>query len=216
MNEKKYSILIWSVIILGIVGIVFGIIAVVKNENLQTSGVLLDPVAADDYYKGPENAKITLVEYSDFQCPACATFASMLKKLQADFPNDLKIVYRHFPLPNHKWAMAAAEAAEAAEEQGKFWEMNYAIFDNQAMWSNSDDTVSEFLSLAQLFKLDIAQFKVDAGSDKVRQKIEKNLTSGQRNKINATPTFFLNGNQIKNPNNYEDFKKLIEREINKK
>lgn len=93
-------------------------------------------VKENDWVYGPENAVVTIVEYSDFQCPYCARFASVMAQLKADYPDDIRLVYRHFPLASiHDKALMATQAAEAAGLQGKFWQMHDFLFANSSIWS---------------------------------------------------------------------------------
>ena len=119
----------------------FGAMAVAsKNSKLPSPNAVakdsVEFVITDkDHIQGPANAKVTLVEYADFQCPACAAYHPLLKKLEADFPRDLRVVYRYFPLKQiHFQALNSAQVAEAAGLQGKFFEMHNELFDNQQKW----------------------------------------------------------------------------------
>lgn len=192
---------------------------IAKKEAFEsgTSEPVLLVLASDDWIKGSENAKTILVEYSDFQCPACAYFMPVLEKLAADFPNDLKIVYRHFPLPQHQNAKIAAYSAEAAGKQKRFFEMADKIFDSQKEWAeiSNEKAGNIFKQLAGELKLNIEQFEKDEINEEVKKSVEKDSRDGYALGINSTPTFFLNGKKIQNPRSYEEFKKIIENEINK-
>jgi len=211
----KYRFLIWSLIALGIFAVVLAIVGFVIRPAPASSGGLVVPVSDDDWYLGPKNAKVTLVEYSDFECPACKIYAPIITQLNKDFPNDLKIVYRHFPLPQHKNARVSAQAAEAAGKQGKFWEMEELIFEKQSEWASSNNSQENFISYAASLGLNIEKFKSDFNSDSVKVEIEKDFISGEESKITYTPTFFLNSKRINNPQGYEEFKSLIEARIGK-
>ncbi|MEK7566199.1 MAG: thioredoxin domain-containing protein [Patescibacteria group bacterium] len=215
----KYRFLIWSLIALGIFAVVLAIIGFVTRPAPASSGELAVPVSDDDWYLGPKNAKVTkvtLVEYSDFECPACKAYAPIITQLNKDFPNDLKIVYRHFPLPQHKNARVSAQAAEASGRQGKFWEMENLIFEKQSEWAGSSNAEENFVSYATSLGLNIEKFKSDFISDLAKTKIENDYASGEKSKISYTPTFFLDSKRINNPQGYEEFKSLIEARIGKK
>ncbi|OGM29902.1 hypothetical protein A2630_03985 [Candidatus Woesebacteria bacterium RIFCSPHIGHO2_01_FULL_44_10] len=172
-------------------------------------------VSPEDWVKGEDLAQVTLIEYSDFQCPACAAYYPLINQIKDDFGDNLKLVYRHFPLTSiHKNALVSAQAAEAAGLQGKLWEMHNALFEHQADWSELDDPTSKFIEYATNLELDIEKFANDLASDEVNQKVKDDLDSALDLKINATPTFFMNGKRITNPKNYDAFKSLIEKEIN--
>lgn len=181
-----------------------------KNVNVE--------VTDDDTYLGNKDAKVTLVEYSDFQCPACKAFEDIVKQLQESYSaEDLKIVYRHFPLRSiHPNADLAAQAAEAAGEEGKFWEMKDLLFKNQAEWSKEKDPRGLFGAYAKSLGLDVAEFDEDLlPEDDSKERVEKDYQSGVALGVNSTPTFILNGVVLKNPQNLDEFKKLIDAELKK-
>lgn len=169
-----------------------------------------------DWVKGDLSAKVSLVEYGDFQCPACASYALIVNKLSQDFPDDLKIAYRHFPLPQHKNAIPAAKASEAAGRQGKFWEMLDKLYEKQEEWVNESNPFNKFLEYAKEIDLDEEKFKNDYGLDEIEKKIDEQYSSTIRLRLNSTPTFYLNGEKLSDPpSNYEDFRLLIESAVNK-
>ncbi|MBI5401695.1 thioredoxin domain-containing protein [Candidatus Wolfebacteria bacterium] len=211
MTNKFQQILIWGLIIIGLGAVVLGMIGIVSKKP---DGVLINPVSSDDWAIGNKNAKVVLIEYSDFQCPACAYYYSMVKNLERDFPDDLAVVYRHFPLEQiHKYAKLAAQAAEAAGKQGKFWEMHNVLFEKQSEWSVSDNAIQNFVFYAQALGLDINKFQTDLDSKDVEEKIQKDTINAYGQKLPGTPSFFLNGKQIQNPGTYEEFNNLIQKEL---
>jgi len=140
---------------------------------------------------GNNQAATFLVEFSDFQCPACKTFSSLVKEVVEKNKDNLFFSYRHFPLSQHKLAVPAALAAEAAGEQGKFWEMHDYIFANQ-------ESLSEEFLLAAADKLGLDKEKYEkAFKEKIYQdKINKDLSDGTKFGVDSTPTFFLNGEKL--------------------
>ncbi|MBI2024821.1 MAG: DsbA family protein [Candidatus Harrisonbacteria bacterium] len=206
---------IWSFAI-AIVGLaLFGLIKLGINSAPNQSASLIDAVSPKDWGKGAEEAKVVLVEYSDFQCPACGAYYPLLKRLSQEFTGQIKFVYRHFPLSQiHANAEPAARAAEASGKQGKFWEMHDLIFENQTNWSNQKNAEVAFISYAQSLQLDIERFKTDLNSQEVKESVANDYQSGIRSKVNGTPTFFLNGQKIQNPRSYDEFKNIIEQAIN--
>ena len=149
-------------------------------------------VNSNDHRKGNLKATLTLVEYGDFQCPACRRAHGLVKRLLKERGNDLCFVFRNFPKPQfHPYAYAAAIAAEAAGKQSKFWEMYDLIFENQSKLD-----ANYLVSLAQDIGLDSAQFDIDRKSDDVLNKIKMDIESGIRSGLKGTPTFFLNGSPI--------------------
>jgi protein-disulfide isomerase len=208
-NNKLQQILVWVLIVIGLAAIVLGMVGVVSQKSKL--GTLINPINSSDWIRGDKNAKVQLVEYSDFQCPACGYFYGLTKNLEKDFPKDLVIVYRNFPLEQvHKYARLAAQSAIAAGIQGKFWEMHDILFEKQAEWSVSSDARINFIAYAKILGLNVNKFKIDIDSKEVSDKIQGDLTDGNNQSIQGTPTFFLNGKQIANPQNYDEFKKLIE------
>ncbi len=172
-------------------------------------------VKAGDNVKGAQNPKVTLVEFSDFQCPACKAYSGVLSGLPSLYPNDLQIVHKHFPLKSiHYRAQAAAQASQSAGIQGKFWEMSKALYDNQEVWSKQTGTET-FEKYAQEIGLDVAKFKADYSSDFVKDAINAEIKEGIDLNVNGTPTMYLNGKKISNPNSLDEFKKLIDDEIAK-
>lgn len=137
---------------------------------------------------GNPSAKTWLVEFSDFQCPACKAFAGTVDTLSKKFPGDLSIAYRHFPLPQHQQAREAAIVAEAAERQGKFWDMAHLLFANQETLSDAS-----YASFASTLNLDPVRFAADRKSASIAAHIDEDITYGTTLGIDATPTFFLNG-----------------------
>jgi protein-disulfide isomerase len=209
---KTARALLWSFIIFFVAGIIVLVIALAtKNQTAQFIGGGTVKAADDnDWIKGAplKDAKITLIEYSDFQCPACGAYYPMVKKLGQEFKN-ISIIYRHFPLSQHANAKPAAQAAEAAGRQGKFWEMHNMLFDNQTAWSGSASAEEIFTGYAQTLELDINKFKANFNSTETKTKIETDYQSGA-NAIDGTPTFFLNDKKIQNPQNYDDFRSIIQ------
>lgn len=159
------------------------------------------PVSEEDWTKGPEDAIITIIEYTEFQCPYCAMAYQELEKLMDMYPEDVRLVYRPYPLISiHPNSQVAAQAAEAAGLQGKFWEMYSNLFDKQSEWI--DLTAEEFLTWlaaeATTLGLDEAQFSQDTGSDAVREKIQSSMDYGASIGMNSVPTVLINGRPISN------------------
>jgi len=170
-------------------------------------------ITADDNVKGPATAKVTLVEFSDYQCPACKAYAPVIDELLNQYPNDLRLVHKFFPLKTiHYRAQASAQAAEAAGRQGKFFEMSKVLYENQEVWSKESGTAT-FEKYAIDLGLDLVKFKADYGSDSVKDKINAQIKEGIDLNVNGTPTIYMNGKKIQNPSSFEEFKQVIEAEI---
>ena len=142
-----------------------------------------------DHVQGNPNASLELMEYADYQCPYCKQAYRILKEVKKQLGNDLKFVFRNFPLPElHAHAIHAAEAAEAAEAQDKFWEMHDMLFENQKMLD--DNHLFEY---ARQIGLDMKQFENDFENNKFFSKVESDYQTGIRHGVEGTPTFFING-----------------------
>ena len=215
---KLKEIAIWIIVIAVLIGGLWGLVMAVNNapapEPLEITG--LPEITSEDFVKGAtESAKVTLIEYGDFQCPACGAYFPVVKQLSEEFKSDLKVVYRNMPLTNiHPFAMITAQAAYAAGRQGKFWEMHDLLFENQSEWTTSNAR-EKILQYAESLKLDIDKFKEDLDSDEAKDFVNKQREEALSIGLNSTPSFFLNGKYIQNPKTFEDFQKLIQDEINK-
>lgn len=215
MAAANRTIWLWGGLALAVVLIVaLGLYFVSQSgQTVLGPGVLSLEANRDDHAVGLAGAPLTLVEYSDFECPACAAYFPVVEKLLAEFPQDLRLIYRHFPLPQHSGAMPAALAAEAAAEQGKFWEMAGLIFANQSAWSGRANAAAAFRDYAGQLGLDLARYDVDVRSSQAEAKITSQRQSGVNSAVNSTPTFYLNGQKIANPRSYEEFSNLIKAEL---
>lgn len=157
--------------------------------------------------------KVVIDEYSDFQCPACRRAFPVLKELKENYPNKIEFNYHHFPLSYHQWSKKAAEASEAAREQGKFWPYHDMLFEKQSEWEKSKDAVSLFKKYASDLKLDGKKFEEDLDSGKFASVVEEDYEEGERKKVDATPTIFVNGKKVSGFKNWEEFKAKIEEQI---
>jgi len=219
---KLKEVGIWAGVITVLIGGLWFLVSTVNNSPSPSNPiemVNLPPVSKDDFVKGAgsasDSAKVTLIEYGDFQCPACAAYFPLVKQISEEFNKDLRIVHRFFPLTNiHKNAMLAAQTAFAAGLQGKFWEMHDKLYANQTSWSDINPRET-FIGYAKDLKLDLDQFKKDLDEDSTKQFIESEMNKATSIGINSTPTFFVNNIRIQNPANYEAFKKIIQDEIAK-
>lgn len=145
-------------------------------------------IAGDSHATGNASASAYLVEFSDFQCPACRAFAPTVDELATKYSDKLLFVYRHYPLSQHAYAKPAAMAAEAAGEQGKFWEMSKLLFENQDRLSTAPWT-----ELADQLTLDRTKFDASLNSQTLKAKIDRDEAAAIALKIPGTPSFFLNG-----------------------
>jgi protein-disulfide isomerase len=146
-------------------------------------------IGKDDHVRGPEGAALTLVEYGDFQCPYCARAHAALQELDGEF-GGIRLVFRHLPLADmHPLAEAAAESAEAAAAQGKFWEMHDALFEQQMDIDDADDLED----LADGVGLDVERFRADLETRRYRARVQADVRRAAADEAGRTPTFFING-----------------------
>lgn len=198
----------WLIILSGVGLAAWGVVGF--GHSRGQGAVLADAVSDLDQTKGSSDFPITLVEYSDFQCPACAYFFALTKEFEKEFGKNVRFVYRHFPLRRiHSQAQLAAQAAEAAGKQGRFWEMHDVLFEKQGEWAGQSRAEEFFISYASQMGLDTEQFANDLYSDEIIKKVENDYQSALRSNIKATPTFFVNGKQIEPAESYEEFKDLV-------
>lgn len=163
-----------------------------------------------DNILGPASASVTLVEYSDFQCPACAAYNSVLKQVFSDpkYKDKVRLVYRYFPLTNiHRNAELSARAGQAAALQGKFWEMHDKLFEAQTTWAELSDTAARdlFKGYATQLGMDVGKFTSDLDSSAVKDVVTQQSDSGVRSGVDSTPTFFVNGKLMPRVSSYEEF-----------
>jgi protein-disulfide isomerase len=157
---------------------------------MTSSADLIDPAGTADHTLGSPHAPLTLVEYGDFECPNCRQAAPVVKLLLERFAGRVRLVYRHFPLEEvHRHALLAAEAAEAAGSQGKFWEMHDLLFANQ-----SHLQLPHLRGYAERLGLDLPRYLTDLRDHVHVQRVRQHLESGRASGVRATPGFFLNGN----------------------
>lgn len=171
-------------------------------------------IKADDWVRGEKDAPVVMVEYLDFQCPACGSYHPVVKQLEKEFVGKLAVVTRHFPLEQpHQYARLSARAAEAAGRQGKFFQMHDKLFEGQKEWSNAKDAKKIFISYAQDIGLNVEKFKKDIEDKPIDKKIDADQQSGTIAGVNSTPSFFINGAKIDNPESLDAFKALINAEL---
>ena len=203
----------WVLIIGALGGSVFAIYNYGDSTG-PTTAMIADAVNPADRIFGDTASKVTLIEYGDFQCPACAQYEPIVQKVRNDFTGKIAFVYRHFPLSQHKNAKITAYASEAAGKQGKFWEMHDMIYAGQNAWANlsTDKTRGVLVKYAGTIGLDLKLFADQMDSGEVKNKVDADYQSGLKAGVNATPTFILNGKRIQ-PRSYDEFKQLIEQEL---
>ncbi len=160
---------------------------------------------------GPDTAPVTIVEFSDFQCPFCGRVGPTLKQIKKEYGDQVRIVFKHQPLSFHAKAPTAHAAAEAAHRQGKFWEMHDKIFANQKQMSPE-----KYVEYATELELNVDQFKADVASADVKKKVDADVKEAAKLGSTGTPGFFVNGLNLKGAKPFEAFKEIIDKELKKK
>lgn len=168
-----------------------------------------------NHVSGEGKKNVTLIEYGDFQCPACGSYYPIVKQLKEQYKEDIIFQFRNFPLTQiHPNAMASHRAAEAADKQGKFWEMHDTLYENQDAWESASNPSSIFESYAGSLGLNIDQYRQDVASSETNDRINADIKAGQALGATSTPTFVLDGKKIEeNPRDIESFTKLIDEAI---
>lgn len=214
---SKNNALLTTVSVIIIFAFLFIVYAASNKSDTATQVIRtqFQKVLPTDHVKWGVNQKNVLVEFSDYQCPACASFHQVLKTYEASGSAQNKVaqkiafVYKNYPLEKiHKNARQAAYAAEAAGLQKKYFEMGDMLFNTQKSWEQSNDPVKIFVAYAKSLNLDEAKFKKDMMSPEVKQRVDDDIILGNQVGISATPTFFLNGKQLEF-STLEEFNKVL-------
>ncbi len=157
---------------------------------------------------GPESSKVTIVEFSDFQCPFCARVVPTIKKVEEEYGDQVRVVFKHLPLNIHPKAPAAHAAAEAAHRQGKFWEMHDKIFANQREMSPE-----KYVEYARELGLDVERFQKDVADPEVKRRVDADARQAASLLVRGTPGFFINGRYISGAQPFAVFKARIDEEL---
>jgi protein-disulfide isomerase len=158
--------------------------------------------------RGPAGAPVEIIEFSDFECPFCLRAHPTVTKVLSTYGDRVRLVYRHYPLPNHPNARPAAEASACAAEQGKFWEFHDRLFENQTKLSAAD-----LKQYASALGLDTTKFNACFDSHKFAEQVEQDLEAGEAVGVSGTPAFFINGRVVSGAQPFEVFKRVIDEEL---
>lgn len=189
MSKQLRYALSGVVLVGGLVGIVF-LIRMARPRLPVTS---VDSPRA----KGPANAPLQIIEYSDFQCPACQMAQSELSALFKEFPEKIRLIYQHFPLESHPWSPLAHHSAECAAEQDRFWGFHDRLYATQSIWSKSPTLPLEtFMGYAKDEGLDLDRFSRCLADERVDAKILVEKSAGLGLGVRSTPSFFVNGKLV--------------------
>ncbi|NCS97701.1 MAG: thioredoxin domain-containing protein [Candidatus Pacebacteria bacterium] len=213
---KNMPLLIGTIVVslIMIVGVAFmfsGDSTPTADQLVPLDEVILVP--ENPHVKGAPEAAITVVEFSDFQCPACSAAQPLVNELLAQYGDSVRFIYRHYPLISiHKNAQAASIFAQAATEQDKFWEVHDMLFQTQPEWStitNDDDLQAKFMTYAEALQLDTALLEEKMKDTSVLEAIQRDVTDGNTAKIAGTPTFYVNGVLTPAPQLLSTVEKLV-------
>lgn len=205
MDKRFLTILVVLAVVFG------GIFFLTKSkDNKTTEGNT--QVQASQHVTGKNTMGVTLLEYGDFQCPYCGQYYPIVKGVVEQYGDKIAFQFRNFPLVQiHKNAMAASRAAEAADKQGRYWEMHDLLYTNQSSWSESSNPTTFFNQYATQLSLNQKQFTSDMNSQATLDVINADLAAGGKVGVDSTPTFFINGKKVTSqPRSVADFSKLIE------
>lgn len=212
--QKKQNKIKTIGIILGVIVFIAlaWILIIFAKEQNKTE---IPPISQKDVLIGPKDAKVQIVEYADFECPACASYPPVIKQLLESNKDNLSFTYRFFPLTQiHKHSRTSAQAAYAANKQGKFMEMYELLYANQQSWTNLESVDAIFADYAKEIELDVEKFKKDYKSKEVSDFVIESENQAINLGLFSTPTFFVNGNLVE-PKNAQDLGRIVTEELNK-
>ncbi|MCI0533171.1 DsbA family protein [bacterium] len=206
MNKKEK--IFWAVFVVVVIAAVAGIIWGAKDGSVKMA---VDDDVLVGHERGAPDAKVILTEFGDFQCPACGAYHPLTTRLIEERGDKVKYVFKNFPLANvHQNATAAAEAAEAAALQNKFWDMHDMLFEHQDEWSAESNPTELFAKYAIEIGLDPRKFREDMKSPGVSETITADIAAGSRAGVSYTPYLLLNGERIETPQGYDELLKVID------
>lgn len=210
-SDKVFYTIVGAVTLLIFGGILLFASRPAQNPTQQTINIEPQELIGDEPHTNlsPDEAQIVLVEFSDFQCPACKSYYPQVKQIKEDFGDTVSFIYRHLPLTSiHNYALNAAIASEAAGRQGKFYEYHDILFREQ---SDSQNPLVEedFISYAEELNLNVDQFREDYKSNEVRQLVLDDLKYANSIGLNSTPTFFIGGERFEGGNIYQEIKQRV-------
>ncbi len=199
--------------VIAVVVIIGGAVLFSGDDSVEGTG--------SNHFYGQEEGIVTVTEYADFQCPGCGSFYPLVSEVKEQFKDQIRFEFKHFPLVQiHPNAIAAHRAAEAAGNQGKFWEMHDQLFEQQNAWNTATDPASIFRGYAENLGLDMAQYDAEVNTPEVLSVINADTSAGKSQDVSGTPSFFIDGVAIENPtttiNTVESFSARIQEAIDAK
>ncbi len=208
MIVRPTSSMVGRIKILLIAWLAFSLNACALNQSNQSEAVHLQASDKESPSMGSQSAPVTIVEFTDFECPFCGAVQPALKQIQESYPKQVRFVFKNFPLSFHRNARKAHLAAMCADEQGKFWEYRNELFRNQGVFGTKD-----LIRYAQELKLEVKSFERCLDQEKYASKIDGDLNQGTAFGIRGTPAFLVNGKPLFGAHPFSSFQELIEQEL---
>ena len=211
MSKSKPIIIIVIAIVLA-AGTAFYLSRGASDETTKAGASSTTPQAGGGRTLGPANAPVTLVEYADYQCPMCKVYSPIITELLRRYPDKVRFEFHYYPLVQiHRYAMDAAKAAEAAGDQGKYWEMHDLLFDEQERWASSQNAETQFLTYASRLGLNTNQFMQALHSPDIENRILQDVARARDAKLEGTPSIFVNGQKVEPlPRNVDEIVRVVD------
>ncbi len=210
MEKDRTSTIIFIVVVLITAALLFFLFWKKGDSNSNKNNATNEIKIGDNYIYGPDNASITMIEFSEYQCPYCKKNADTIAEILEKYPQDIKYIFRDFPLDSiHANSRPAAYAAEAAGKQGKYHEYHDLLFEMQDDWANLTNPINKFIEYAKLLNLDIEKFQKDMDSQSIKDNIDEDLKYGQDLGITGVPVLYINGSQLMGAQTFEALEEAI-------
>lgn len=204
-GDGKFFLGVIAVAVLAVIGFV------VFSGKSGDGDVTIDTAVGQKL--GSDDATVKIIEFGDFQCPACQAAAAPLKKAYEDNNKDVQLIFRHIPLSSHPNADEAAQAAEAAGLQGKFWEMYDILYAEQTTWAQLQSPAAQFETYASTLSIDLDKFRSDYSSASVAKRIRDDINEADKAAVSSTPTFFVNGERVVGAQTAQQWQDIIDRKL---
>jgi len=209
-KTKPIAVIVVAVVLAAVVAVYLSKQTTSSSESTKTVNIDANP--GGGHIRGKASAPVTLVEFGDYQCPSCGYYYPMVEELLRRYPDKVKLEFHHYPLIQmHAHALSAAMAAEAAGEQGKFWEMHDKLYQHQREWSNMPNPEAQFLAYAGELGLNANKFMQSLKSPDIEKRILEDIKRGSDAKVEGTPTFYINGRSLNPlPSGVDEFVTIVD------
>ena len=203
--SKRFLLILAGIVVL------FGGLLFMSKREADAPSKNGDTATLSEHKSEEGSSGVTLIEYGDFQCPACGQYYPVIKQLKEQYKGRVTFQFRHFPLAEiHQNGLISSRAAEAAAMQGKFWEMHDKLYEGQQAWSTSTNPSPIFEQYAESIGLDVNKFREDAKGEQTNDIVRSDRAEAKKQGYQSTPTFVLNGQKIDNPTSLEAFTKILD------